>query len=68
VEKKWSVRITVPFWGKGSVAATKCHTASESFTEQGLQKNFHDLAKTYQEMPIYGQVFQKKEAETLILS
>ncbi|MBV9387455.1 MAG: nucleotidyl transferase AbiEii/AbiGii toxin family protein [Chroococcidiopsidaceae cyanobacterium CP_BM_ER_R8_30] len=25
-----------PTWGKGSVAATKCHTASESFSGQGV--------------------------------
>jgi hypothetical protein len=42
--------------GKGSEAATKCHVASESFTVKRLQKNFYDLAKTYQEIPIYGQV------------
>ena len=52
--------------GKGSVAATKCHVASESFTMQGLQKKFHDLAKTSQEIPIYGQVFTRKRCERLI--
>jgi hypothetical protein len=35
---------------------------------QGIQKSFHNLAKSYQEMVIFGQVLKSKRLQMLILS
>jgi hypothetical protein len=47
---------------KGSVAAAKCHTTSETHTVKGFQKNFN-AAKTARKIAVYGQVLKKKTAQ-----